>query len=381
VLYPFLVRRSLTYTTAVLLAAAYFGCGGSGYSPPPPGSPPPSPSLASAIDGLARQQTQQYGVPAMTIALAKRGTMLYVQAYGVTNRVNQTSAQSSTIFEIGSITKQFTAALIMQLVEQGKLHLDDSMSSYLPPYGFASTITIRMLLNHTSGLPDFTNFPQLGDWVRNGVSEATVLTAISQAGLQFQPGTQYSYSNSGFFALGTIIEHLTNQSYAAHLQQNILNPLLLSSTYYDLPPAERSAMGYTSNGSSLVPAVVWDRSAAFAAGALSSNVFDLVTWDNDLISGKVVSAASFQQMITSNGFAIDSRGGSYGFGLALATYNGRQIIWHSGQIGGFFTENVVFLDDGFTLVVLTNDQDVATDPFVFKILDAVCNSTQLKSNC
>jgi len=376
--YRFLVRESLTYLTAAFVAAALCGCGGS-YSPPSQqGSQ--QVSLAAAVDGLARQQMQQYGIPAMTVALAKQGTILYTQAYGVTSLASQTPAQPSTIFEIGSITKQFTAALILKLVEQGKLHVDDSMASYLPQYGFPSTITIRMLLNHTSGLADFTNFPQLGDWVKHGVPEATVLQAVSKAGLQFQPGTRYSYSNSNFFALGTIIEDLTNQSYAANLRQYILQPLSLSSTYYELPPTDFAATGYTNNGSGLVPAIIWDRSAAFAAGALSSSVYDLVTWDNALISGRVVSATSFQQMITPNGFDIDSEGDSYGFGLAIGKYSGRQIIWHAGQIGGFYTENVVFPDDGFTLVVLTSDQDIDTDPFVFKILNTVC-SAQLSAAC
>lgn len=377
--YRSFVRRSVTSITAPFFAAILCGCGSSNSSPSQPGSQPVS--LASTVDGLAHQQMQQYGIPAMTVALARHGTMLYAQAYGVTSLASQAPAQPSTIFEIGSITKQFTAALIMQLVEQKKLHVDDSMAGYLPQYGFPTTITIRMLLNHTSGLADFTNFPQLGDWIEHGVSEATVLNAVSQAGLQFQPGTQYSYSNSNFFALGTIIESLTDQSYGADLQQYLFQPLSLSSTYYELPPANLAATRYTNNGSGLVPAIVWDRSAAFAAGALSSNVYDLVTWDNALITGKVVSPTSFQQMITPNGFNIDSQGDSYGFGLAVGKYNGRQIIWHSGQIGGYYTENVVFLDDGFTLVVLTSDQDIDTDPFVFKILNAVCNSAQLSANC
>jgi CubicO group peptidase (beta-lactamase class C family) len=212
------------------------------------------------------------------------------------------------------MTKQFTAALIMKLQEQGQLRVDDSIANYLPEYSFPSAITLRMMLTHTSGLANFTDFPQLGDWVRNGVSEATVLTAVSQAPLQFQPGTQYSYSNSNFFALGTIIEKLTGQSYAADLKQYILQPLGLTNTYYSLPPADKSATGYASNGSGLVPAIIWDRSAAFAAGALSSNVYDLVAWDNALISGKVVSPASFKAMTASNGFEIPA-GGSYGFGL------------------------------------------------------------------
>lgn len=237
-----------------------------------------------------------------------------------------------------------------------------------------------MCLTHTSGLADYTNFPQLGDWVKHGVSEATVLTAVSQAPLQFEPGTQYSYSSSNFFILGSIIEELTGQSFEAKVEQSIFQPLSLQSTYYVLPPLGASATGYTNNGAGMVPAIIWDRSAAFAAGALSSNVHDLVTWDQALSSGKVVSPQSFQQMTTSNGF-VDSGGNSYGFGLVLSKFNNRPLTWHTGQSGGFYAENVVFLDDGFTLVVLTNDQDIDTDPFVLKIMNAVCNSSQLSSTC
>jgi len=201
----------------------------------------------------------------------------------------------------------------------------------------------------------------------------------AMSALQFKPGTQYTYSNSNFYLLGSIIENLTGQSYAANLDQYIFHPLGLQDTYYDLPPANLAAAGYANSGAGLIPAIIWDRSAAFAAGALSSNVYDLVAWDNALMSGQVVSPASFQQMTTSNGFF--QNGFSYGFGLALTAYSSRPIMWHAGQIGGFYTENVVFLDNGFTLVVLTNDQDYDTDPFVFKILNAVCGSSQLDSNC
>jgi CubicO group peptidase (beta-lactamase class C family) len=235
-----------------------------------------------------------------------------------------------------------------------------------------------MLLTHTSGLADFTNFADFGQWVTNGVSESVALTEI-RAGSQFPPGTQYAYSNSNFFLLGSIIEELTGQSYAADLEQRIFQPLALQNTFYDVPPANVAAIGYTHNGSVLVPATIWNRSAAFAAGALSSNIYDLITWDNALMSGKVVSPTSFKQMTMSNGFYQD--GYTYGFGLALSTYNNRPLMWHAGQIGGFYTENVVFLDNGFTLIVLTNDQDYDTDPFVFKILNAVCGSAQLAGNC
>jgi len=373
------MTRVMELRSSLLLVSIGFlltlaGCGNSS-APASKGS-----VLGSTVDGVAQGVMQQQGIPGMTIALAKNGTMLYVKGYGVSDLTTQQPTQSTIAFEIGSITKQFTAALIMKLQELGRLNVDDSMAIYLPEYNFPSAITLRMMLTHTSGLANFTDFPQLGDWVRHGVSEATVLTAVSQAPLQFQPGTQYSYSNSNFFALGTIIEKLTGKSYAANLNQYIFQPLGLRNTYYSLPPASQSASGYTNNGAGLVPAILWDRSAAFAAGALSSNVYDLVAWDNALIHGKVVSWDSFKVMTTSNGFDIPG-GGSYGFGLALWTFNNRPIIWHNGQIGGFTAETAVFLDSGFALVVLTNDQDADPDAVVLKIMAAVCNSSQLFGNC
>lgn len=336
--------------------------------------------LSTTVDQVAHSTMQEQGIPGMTVALAKNGSVLYAQGYGVSDLATHVSTQPSIIFEIGSITKQFTAALIMKLQEQGQLRVDDSIAVYLPEYSFPSAITLRMMLTHTSGLADFTNFPQLGDWVKNGVAEATVLAAVSQAPLEFLPGTQYSYSNSNYFALGTIIEKLTGQSYAANVEQYFFQPLGLKNTYYTFPPSSQSATGYTNNGSGLIPAVLWDRSAAFAAGALSTNVYDLIAWDNALINGKIVSPASFKAMTTSNGFQMPG-GGSYGFGLALWTFNNRPIIWHDGQIGGFTAETAVFLDSGFAIVVLTNDQDANPDKLVLELMNSVCNSSQLSGNC
>ncbi len=315
----------------------------------------------------------------MAIAIAKNGTVLYAQGYGAANLANHQLVQKNAVFEIGSITKQFTAALIMKLQEQGKLSINDSAASNLSGYGFPATITIRMLLTHTSGLADFTNFPDFGSWVKNGVAEPVVLAEISQAGLQFTPGSQYAYSNSDYFLLGSIIENVIGQSYPDTLNQFVFQPLGLQATYYALPPPNQAATGYTNNGAGFVPSILWDRSAAFAAGALSSNVYDLVTWDNALLSGTVVSPASFQQMITSNGFY--QGGFSYGFGLALSTFNNRPIMWHNGQIGGFTAENAVFIDDGFAIIVLTNDENYDTDQFVLKILNAVCGSSQPSGSC
>jgi D-alanyl-D-alanine carboxypeptidase len=372
------VQKTSGLLLSVLVAVAAIGLGLAGCGGVNGPSPQPA-TLGGTVDQMAQAELQQWGVPGMTVALAKRGTILYAQGYGATDLSSQRPASPKTIFEIGSITKQFTTALIMRLQEQGRLHVDDTVVTYLPEYGFSSAITIRMLLSHTSGLADFTNFPDLGQWVRHGISESEALTEIARAGLQFQPGSKYEYSNSNFYLLGSVIEKLTGQSYAANLGQSIFKPLGLQSTYYALPPSNLSAAGYYNDGSKLVPSILWNRSAAFAAGALSTNVFDLAKWDEVLLSGKVVSTTSFQQMTTSNGFF--QNGFSYGFGLQLSTYRGRRIMWHTGQIGGFTAENAVFLDNGFTVIVLTNDQDYDTDQFVLKLLNAVCGSPQLSGNC
>jgi D-alanyl-D-alanine carboxypeptidase len=359
-------------------ALALTGCGGGGSTTAP--AQPQTLSLSSVVDPLASAAMKQQDIPGMTVALAKNGTMLYAKAYGDSDIATQSAAQTNTIFEIGSITKQFTAALIMKLQEQGELHVDDSISSYLPDYKFPPAITLRMLLTHTSGLANYTTFTQYPGWAINGVSEATVLSAVSQAPLLFPPGTQWSYSNSNYFVLGVIIEKLSGQSYAANLEQYIFQPLGLTSTYFSLPPAGQSAIGYTLNQTSVIPALVCDRSAAFAAGALSSNVSDLVVWDNALINGKVVSAASFTAMTTPVSSSIPG-GGSYGFGLSLRTFDNHPTIWHSGGINGFTAETNVFLDSGFAVVVLTNSDAANPDTIATEIMGAVCTSNQFSSNC
>ena len=366
-------------TVSIVLAiGGLTGCGGGGNTSAPP--QPQTISLGSLVDSLANSAMKQQDIPGMTVALAKNGNMLYAQAYGDSNIATQLPTQTSTIFEIGSITKQFTAALIMKLQEQGELRVDDSIQAYLPEYKFPSAISLRMLLNHTSGLANYTSFTQYPGWAANGVSEQTILSAVSQAPLLFPPGTQWSYSNSNYFALGAIIEKLTGQSYAANLDQYIFQPLGLTSTYFSLPPSAQSAIGYTLNAASLIPALVCNRSTAFAAGALSSNVSDLIAWDNALINGKVVSPASFTAMTTPVSSSIPG-GGSYGFGLFLRTFDNHATIWHSGGINGFTADNNVFLDSGFAVVVFTNSDAANPDAIATTIMGSVCTSTQFSSNC
>lgn len=357
----------------LVIAISFSGCSA---------SPAPSnqqPTIESTVDEAVKVYVLRSGVPGVTVDLAQNGNTIYAQGYGYSDVSTKQAAKPTDIFEIGSITKQFTAAIIMKLQEQGKLHVDDSMSTYLPQYGFPSAITLRMLLTHTSGLANYTSFSQFPDWSANGVPEATVLTAVSQAPLQFTPGTAYSYSNSNYFALGGIIEVVTGQSYESNLDQDIFQPLGLQNTYYELPPAALAATGYDNSMGPLEPVTPWTRSSAFAAGALSANVYDLVTWENALMHGQVVSPASFKEMTTSDGFV--SNGQSYGFGLVLQTYNGHPVMWHNGGIAGFLTQELVFLDSGVTLAEFANLDTIDLNSGFVMILNAACSSAQLSGTC
>ena len=372
------------FAAAFLSATVWTGCGGSGRSSAPPPTPipaPPANNLGTVVDQVVRANMQQGNAVGVSVALAKSGVVFYSNAYGVAVLAAQRAATPATIFEIGSITKQFTAAIVMKLQEQGMLKVDDLVATYLPQYSFPRELTIRQLLNQTSGLADYVNFPDFPNWENNGVAESTVLAEVAAAGVHFTPGTQYEYSNSNYFILGSIIEKVTQQSYSSVLSQLILKPLGLNSTYYELPPAANSALGYgvAMGAPRLLPAS--DRTPAFAAGAISSNVVDLVNWDHLLMTGQVVSPASFQQMITPPPNVNSPSGIRYGFGLVRDTYLGRPDIWHDGEIPGFNSANAVFLDDGFTVVVLTNSDPFDAIGLVDKIIVAVCTNSQLASNC
>ena len=167
--------KLLAFAFLPLMAFVLGGCGGSNSSSQQP------PSLDKAVDGVVQNSMQSTGVPGVTVALAQNGAVMYAQGYGFSDLMTHQATQPNVIFEIGSITKQFTAAIIMKLQEMALLHVDDSMATYLPEYGFPSAITIRMLLTHTSGLANYTTFPQFTDWSVTGVSEATVLTTVASS--------------------------------------------------------------------------------------------------------------------------------------------------------------------------------------------------------
>jgi CubicO group peptidase (beta-lactamase class C family)/uncharacterized protein YjaZ len=260
------------------------------------------------------------------------------------------------VYRIGSDTKQFTAAAIMRLVEQGKLHLDDDVRPFFLNFPFGGRhVTVRQLLTHTSGVANYT--VHLADFERENLPHDSLLAKIYDKPFDFEPGTSYRYSNTGYYMLGMIVEKLSGRSYKDYLQQEFLTPLGLSETYYCNvePLIEHRVPGYGVKDGKFVNADYIDMDLPFAAGSLCSTPSDLIGWSRALAGGKVVGAASYQQMTTPvarNAGAPPQTGN--GFGLMISGLGGHRQVAHGGSINGFIASVTTFPDDSLYVVVLTN---------------------------
>jgi CubicO group peptidase (beta-lactamase class C family) len=285
-----------------------------------------------------------------TVLVARDGTAVLDKAYGMANLELDVANTPDTKFRLGSITKQFTAASILLLEERGKLKLDDRVKTYLPEAPMSwDRITIFNLLTHTSGIPNFTAFSDYNTIKVSSRSAAAAVAAMRDRPLDFGPGEQMSYSNSGYIVLGAIIEKVSGQSYEKFVSDNIFTPLGMTDSGYDSNTAiiKRRASGYVKTPAGYVNAGYIHMSIPHGAGALYSTTHDLLKWEQGLFGGKVVSRASLDRMTTP--FKND-----YAFGLISVTVNGRRMIWHNGGIDGFNSYMAYFPDTRTVVAVLSN---------------------------
>src|SRR6185503_6450647 len=236
-----------------------------------------------------------------TALVAENGKVIYKGAFGMANMEWAIPNTPDTKFRLGSITKQFTATLIMQLVEQGKIKLDGKLSDYLPDYrkDIGEKVTIHHLLTHTSGIPSYTGLPKFFEDVsRNPYKVDEFVKKYASGDLQFEPGSKFAYNNSGYFLLGAIIEKITGKPYEQVLKENIFDPVGMKNTGYDhydtiLP---KRAAGYSKTTDGYANAPYLDMSIPYAAGSLYSTVEDLYLWDQALYLDKIISAKSKELM-------------------------------------------------------------------------------------
>lgn len=357
----------------------------------PPLAPAPSPagSLGEAVDTLAALEMRQQGLPGMTIEIAKRGVPLYARAYGYSDLASCRPARIETPYQIGSVTKQFTAAAILQLQHAGKLNIDRPVLTYLSGYALDPRITLRMLLNQTSGLVDYTTLPPPPGWI-NGLPENTILTLILAQPLQFTPGSAYRYSNSNYFILGAVIEAVTSLSYWDYLDRHVLRPAGLTHTGPTQSPLAASPYSYHDHAvpgtTGLAEGLIPDPSIFFSAGALWSTVADLAKWDAALRDGAIISRQAFHEMVTPPPsipvFQDATVPTPYAMGwVAQSPGAVVPVLWHNGQTLAYTAFNSLRLENGFSVSVLTN-VDIQTDtstplyPFTIDLINAVCASPE-----
>ena len=325
-------------------------------------APSVPPAIARQIDGDIQAFLRQHDVAGATIAIYDHGTPIYKHAYGLRSRAGQLPVRTDTPFEIGSITKQFTAAAILQLKEASKLDIDAPLATYLPDAPHASEVTLKQLLSHTSGLPDYLNGPEpdaeLDRLATRPATYPQLVARVQGRPLEFPPGTRWSYSNTGYLLLGRVIEVVTGERYRDYLQRRILGPLGMRHTFThaDATRPTGMAVGYRHVKGTLETAPDLHPDWSGAAGFLISTLDDLGRWDRGLQDGRVVAPEDYRLM-GSEVATSDGEGTGYGLGLFVDSAFDQPRIGHTGGAQGFTTADEYFPSQGLRIVVLTNSGD------------------------
>ena len=285
-----------------------------------------------------------------SILVSQNGIIVYEKAYGYQHARKNILNSANTIYQIGSTTKEFTAAIILKLAEQHKLSLDDKLSIYFPDYKRGNEISIRHLLTHTSGIYEILRNHTAVMESTTPKSKDRLLSFFINEPLDFEPGTQYAYCNSGYILLGLIVEKLTGQSYQRIVTDSILGPLKMNHTGFDFAGLNSpdKAMGYTKYTRDIQDeSVPWDSTATFSAGSLYSTVKDLYLWHKGLLNYNVYSKLSLQQATTPY-----LKG--YGLGCWIDTLYGRKIVSHGGNTLGFTGYFGRVQEDDTSVILLNN---------------------------
>ena len=325
--------------------------------------PPTDAAIAAAADKLAAQALSQTGAAGLSVAVARNGKVILSKGYGLAEVEHDVKADGDSMFRMGSITKQFTAAAIMRLVEQGRISLDDPITKHVPGYNTQGReITIRHLLTHTSGIKSYTEVKRvMVDEPEREFTHQEMLDMVQNEPLAFDPGTAMEYSNTGYYLLGMVIENVSGKDYCAYLQDEFFGPLGLAHTRCDSNTEiiKGRAQGYTVEGEKPVHDRGLATGTTFAAGGLLASAHDLVVWADALASGKVVSPASYKLMSTPS--ALTGGGATdYGFGLFIDSLDGHARIQHGGDIFGFNSMLARFPDDGVTVAVMSNSLPISS---------------------
>lgn len=318
------------------------------------------------VDAIAQQVLRQTGVPSASVGIVQNGQIAYLKAYGDARLDPPVAATPQMRYSVGSISKQFTATAILILQQQGKLSLDDPISKWLPGLTRANEVTLRQVLSHTSGYQDY--YPQ--DYSALPMQKPTtadgILNEWAKKPLDFDPGTQWQYSNTNYTIAGKIVEIVSGMPLMTFLQQNIFTPLNMRdvANFDTHPLGKTDAEGYIRNAlGPLRPAPQDGPGWMFAAGELAMPVHDLLLWDISMMNQSLLQPAAYQQMFTE--VKLKSGDGThYGLGVQLSTADGHLAIEHGGEVSGFTSQNTVLPEDKLAIAVFVNQEASDASPLI-----------------
>ncbi len=320
-----------------------------------------SAALREKVDVIVRQALTTTGVPSASIAIVQSGALSYLEAYGDGRIEPHMPALPSMRYSIGSISKQFTAAAVLLLAEQGKLSLDDPVSRFVPNLTRGNEVTIRELLSHTSGYQDYWPQDYVPPFMLQPITANKILDRWARKPLDFDPGTEWQYSNTNFVIAGLIVEKASGEPLLQFLSKHIFTPLGMKSVMNidQNRLTETDATGYLRYAiGPLRPAPKEGKGWLFAAGELAMPAEDLAKWDISMINHTVLQPASYAQMekevVLKNGL-----GTRYGLGVDVRQEFGQRAIEHDGEVSGFTAQNTVFPDGRMAVVVLVNEDSAA----------------------
>ena len=314
--------------------------------------------LVKQVDKLITENYATYA-PGCAVLVARKGELLLEKGYGIANLELNTPMSAAMVFRIGSITKQFTAVAILQLVEKGQIALTDSIQRFIKDFHFkGKKITIENLMTHTSGIKGYEEIDaNIPNAIRIDFPPKAVIDSLDKLPLDFEPNTKYSYSNSNYFLLAYIIEQVSGKSYPQYLTENVFAPAGLSATFYESQTAviPNRASGYSLSDSKYWNADFISMALVYGAGALRSTVGDLYKWHKALYEGKLIKKEILLKATTpytlANGTPIE-----YGYGFFNKTENGIRSIGHGGAIDGFRAAAMYYPEQDVFITTLCNSE-------------------------
>jgi CubicO group peptidase (beta-lactamase class C family) len=336
---------------------------------PRPGDLPKTFDL-KAIDGYVAAQVHEQGYPGLSLTIVRDGKLVLAKGYGRRSLPDGPPVEPDTAFAVGSVTKQFTCACILLLAEEGKLSVEDTVAKYYPNLARADRVTLHDLMSHTSGYPDFYPLDFVDRRLREPILADALIATYAGAKLDFEPGSRWSYCNTGYTLLGRVVEKVSGKPYGQFLEERILRPLGMTHSALEPGPDWRGATrGYTAFAlGTAEPAVPESKGWLGAAGGLWASGPDLARWDLALVERRILKPGSLRLMISprplTSGIPTD-----YGCGLHIQHISGETVLTHGGSISGFLSTNTIVPRTRSAVILLTNSEHLNPAAIHRTILD------------